>query len=70
MLTTFDEKKEYSKSAAATPSQTAEEDTYETDFIGSTNIKDELDDLDSKVGDLQSLNLFGVEMTADSLINK
>ena len=33
-------------------------------------MKDDLKDLDSMVGDLQSLNLFGVEMDADSVMAK
>ena len=32
-------------------------------------MKDELADLDSMVGDLQSLNLFGVEMDSDSILS-
>lgn len=31
-------------------------------------MRDELQDLDSKVGDLESLNLFGVEMSAESIM--
>ena len=33
------------------------------DFIGEQDLESELQDLDSRVGDLQSLNLFGVDMT-------
>ena len=42
----------------------------EIDFIGTRNLKDELEDLDSQVGDLASLNLFGVDMSADSVMEK
>lgn len=45
-----------------------EEDDFETDFIGGRDLRDELQDLDSKVGDLESLNLFGVEMSAESIM--
>lgn len=40
------------------------------DFIGSGDLKAELQDLDSQVGDLQSLNLFGLEMNADSVMDQ
>ena len=33
-------------------------------------MNEELEGLDEKVGDLESLNLFGVEMDADSVMNK
>lgn len=41
----------------------------EVDFIGGGDLKSELQDLDSKVGDLQSLNLFGVDMNADGVMD-
>lgn len=38
------------------------------DFIGG-DLRSELENLDSKIGDLQSLNLFGVEMDAAGIMN-
>jgi len=52
---------------AASKRQEEEED-FETDFIGGRNLKEELQDLDQRVGDLESLNLFGVEMSSDSIM--
>ena len=46
------------------------DEDLETDFIGNQSLREELEDLDSKVGDLQSLNLFGVEMDADAVMDK
>ena len=34
----------------------------DVDFIGGSDLTSELQDLDNRVGDLQSLNLFGVDM--------
>mmetsp|Transcript_31294 Transcript_31294/g.41411 ORF Transcript_31294/g.41411 Transcript_31294/m.41411 type:complete len:117 (-) Transcript_31294:472-822(-) len=52
---------------AASKRQEEEED-FEMDFIGGRNLKEELQDLDQRVGDLESLNLFGVEMSSDSIM--
>ncbi len=46
------------------------EEDFVKDFIGGTSLQDELEDLDSQVGDLQSLNLFGVEMSADQVMGR
>ena len=56
---------------AAQKATTADlEDDFDQDFIGGSSLKDEIEGLDEKVGNLESLNLFGVEMDADSVMNK
>ena len=48
--------------------QAAEEDDFETDFIGGRDLRSDLKDLDAQVGDLESLNLFGVDMSAENIM--
>ena len=48
--------------AASAEGSAKDESDIETDFIGTGSLKDELADLDAQVGDLESLNLFGVSL--------